>query len=219
MKSKVNISIALSVVAFAVSLACAIFYSKPVNNVEVIISTLSVLVTVLIGWNIYSVVDFNKKSDILRDEINTLDKHKAEVADMIKATQENLQHKWTIDIMEGVPLMITTQLGDNLEHTLAECIRVYKKNIEGSVFAKSVALNYITGISYILYQKGREHDITVRHLAEDLSASVSAEDVQLLWNDIFQCKPLRHEYPLALLNDLLRYLIKLKNSQNPPLQD
>ncbi|KGF32911.1 hypothetical protein [Hoylesella buccalis] len=219
MMSKVNISIMLSVVAFAVSLVCAMLYSMPVNSVGVIISALSVLVTVLIGWNIYSAVDFNKKSDILRDEIKQLDKHKAEVADMIKATQENLQCKWTVDIMEGVPLMIATQLDDNLEHTLAECVRVYKKNIEGSVFAKSVALNYITGISCILYQKGREHDITVRHLAEDLSASVSVEDVQLLWNDIFQCKPLRHEYPLALLNDLLRYLIKLKHSDNSPPQD
>lgn len=217
--SKVNISLALSVVAFAVSLVCTILYSMPVDSAEVIISTLSVLVTVLIGWNIYSVVDFNKKSDILRGEIKRLDKHKAEVADMIKATEENMQLKWAVDIMEGVPLMITTQLDDDLAHALAECIRVYKKNINGSVFTKSIALNYITGISCILYQKGRKHDITVQHLAEDLSASVSAEGIQFLWNDIFQCKPLRHEYPLALLFDLLRSLTTLKHSQNSPPLD
>lgn len=59
----------MSVLALAVSLVCAILYSMPVNSVEVIISTLSVLVTLLIGWNIYSVIDFNRKKDeLIRQE-------------------------------------------------------------------------------------------------------------------------------------------------------
>lgn len=70
--SKINISMALSVVAFAVSLVCAILYSKPVKSVEVIISAFSVLVTVLIGWNIYTVVDFDKKTNSMEIKIRSV---------------------------------------------------------------------------------------------------------------------------------------------------
>ena len=59
--SVVAVSLIMSVAALCRSLPCVM----GVDYMGVIVGILALLVTVLIGWNIYSVVDFNKKKEEL----------------------------------------------------------------------------------------------------------------------------------------------------------
>lgn len=57
----IGVSLLMSVIALCRSLPCV----AGLDYMGVIVGILSLLITVLIGWNIYSVVDFNKKKEEL----------------------------------------------------------------------------------------------------------------------------------------------------------
>lgn len=70
-------ALGLSIVAITLSITatCIAAYRTPELEFDyqgVIVGVLSLLVTALIGWNIYNIIDFNKKAEELSTKTNVI---------------------------------------------------------------------------------------------------------------------------------------------------
>ena len=72
--NKANLSIAMSIAAILLSIYAAFVCDKRIEAdwMGILVGVLALLVTVLIGWNIYALIDFNrakKEMDVLKEKM------------------------------------------------------------------------------------------------------------------------------------------------------
>lgn len=87
-------ALGLSMIAILISIACCLIKIEPISYdyMGVLVGVLSLLVTVLIGWNIYTLIDFNKKTEELSSKTNALSliiRTQLEEQDKMGAVTEN----------------------------------------------------------------------------------------------------------------------------------
>lgn len=92
MKDNTSIISHIAICLSALSLIAVLsrFLEIRIYDASYLISVLSILVTVLIGWNIYSVVDINKKSIKIRKFLNEADKIKEDIYNVRNESQAAL---------------------------------------------------------------------------------------------------------------------------------
>lgn len=78
MKKSISIWVSCLSLPLSVIAVCAAFWRSPDLSFDyqgVIVGVLSLLVTVLIGWNLYTVIDFNKKEKELNRQLKIISKY------------------------------------------------------------------------------------------------------------------------------------------------
>lgn len=205
MREKGNINIFVSCVSLIVSVlaVCIAAYRTPALSFDyqgVLVDTLSLLVTVLVGWNIYSLVDLSRIRKEQKDAIKSFEELGAALKGEISSAKKEMKASWSIDMMEAVPIMIASQLGKDLAGTIELCLNTYTRSRwTGSEIAGTAATRYLRGIADILFDDGRECKETIRHLVSDLYGKVEHENVLAMRYDI----SLRKDADDARLLDLL----------------
>lgn len=94
----------IAIVLALISGVCVFFKTSDPNNASMLITALGVMVTLLLGWQIYKAVEFNR------------------IVERINATQQrlaNLEHETRagIEFAIGFPT-----IGSNPQHTLTQCM-------------------------------------------------------------------------------------------------
>ena len=107
---KENWALGLSIVAMTIAIiaTCIAAYRTPELGFDyqgVIVGILSLLVTVLIGWNIYTFIDIKGTSQ-------KIDKFRAEFEGKIKKSSLETQFDVKKEMMRVVPILIARQHGD-----------------------------------------------------------------------------------------------------------
>lgn len=203
----IRIVVALSLVMSIIALCQSLPREAGVDYMGVIVGILSLLVTVLIGWNIYSIVDLNKREKKNKKIVSSFSNLKLKLEKDINKTKNELKIQWNIDLLEAVPIMLASQLKKDLAQSLALCFNTYGRvRTTESIIAAEMAKNYVRGIADILYSDGREHQKTVQHIVEDIKDTVSLDNVQFMWNDTFLRKDADDVRLLALLLDIIQGL-------------
>ena len=97
----------ISYIAIAVSCICLICLLVPwlhirLIDVNYVISVLSILVTTLIGWNIYQLVDFDKKTKVLEQKYKELDDRIADSKENEHLLGETIHSSLSVDYMTRI---------------------------------------------------------------------------------------------------------------------
>lgn len=134
------IAIGLSGIAIIISVIAICFaaYRTPelqFDYIGVLVGIIASLVTVLIGWNIYTLIDIKETSQRLNE-------FREEFEKKIKSVKGEVEFNVKLEIMQTVPVLIARENGD-LVQTLKFMFNVFHENTDNNTFAKAIAREYI----------------------------------------------------------------------------
>ena len=199
MKKEISIWIGITALTLSITSICISAWRSPELSFDyqgVIVGVLSLLVTVILGWNIYTVIDIKNT----RGEIHKL---KGLLEKQIQQSNENTKlilRMEMIDSAEVLNAFTTNEIPDSLVVMFNEFHRI--KNENG--IAKMLAQSYITQ-SLIGFIKKNNNNIT-ESLIIQLSERVKIEEVE---DFIHYLSSLPDERKPQLLDELFSLLHRL----------
>ena len=170
---KENWALGLSIVAMTIAIiaTCIAAYRTPELGFDyqgVIVGILSLLVTVLIGWNIYTFIDIKGTSQ-------KIDKFRAEFEGKIKKSSLETQFDVKKEMMRVVPILIARQHGD-LISSLQFMFKAFHENKDDGGFAKMLAREYI--LQTIMALINNENKNLISHLINDMKGTLKVEEIE-----------------------------------------
>lgn len=199
MKKEISIWIGITALTLSITSICISAWRSPELSFDyqgVIVGVLSLLVTVILGWNIYTVIDIKN----IRGEIHKL---KGLLEKQIQQSNENTKlilRMEMIDSAEVLNAFTVNEIPDSLVVMFKEFHRI--KNENG--IAKMLAQSYITQ-SLIGFIKKNNNNIT-ESLIIQLSERVKIEEVE---DFIHYLSSLPDERKPQLLDELFSLLHRL----------
>lgn len=199
MKKEISIWIGITALTLSITSICISAWRSPELSFDyqgVIVGVLSLLVTVILGWNIYTVIDIKNT----RGEIHKL---KGLLEKQIQQSNENTKlilRMEMIDSAEVLNAFTANEIPDSLVVMFKEFHRI--KNENG--IAKMLAQSYITQ-SLIGFIKKNNNNIT-ESLIIQLSERVKIEEVE---DFIHYLSSLPDERKPQLLDELFSLLHRL----------
>lgn len=178
-----GVSLVMSIIAI-----CVAGHHTPNLGIDyqgMIVGVLSLLVTVLIGWNIYSVLDLKGLKDRIYVTEKTLKK------DMNKAIN-NASLNFKIEMMESSAVLQAYHSKDLIE-ALQVMFHEYHRVVNNDSIAKIMAHSYIVSILSNFTSNGKDA-VLADNLIKDLSQHVSYEEVDCFLHD-FLSLPDERKYP------------------------
>lgn len=189
----------LSVAAFILSVCSCLFVIVRVKPITidwfgVLVGILSLLVTVLIGWNIYTFID-------IKNTEKRLDKFREEFEGKISASCAGVRFDIRTEMLNTVPLLIKIMKHDSdrpLVEPLSSCFKTFHA-AENESMAKMIAREYILG-TLMLCQEELDNS-QMQRLLQELNNELSIEEVE------------------DFLREFLTYSDEEKNQRYPGLQN
>jgi uncharacterized membrane protein len=134
------IAIGLSGIAIIISIIAICFaaYRTPelqFDYIGVLVGIIALLVTVLIGWNIYTLIDIKETSQRLNE-------FRAEFEKKIESVKGEVEFNVKLEIMKTVPVLIALENRDLIQ-TLKFMFNVFHENTNNNTLAKAIAREYI----------------------------------------------------------------------------
>lgn len=187
-----SVSLALSVAA-----VCMAYHHTPDLGFDyqgVIVGVLSLLVTVLVGWNIYSVLDLKGTKDRICEMEAELKK------DMDKVIQ-NASMGLKIEMMESSAVLQAYHSKDLIDAMRIMFSEYHRVNDNDSI-VKILARSYIVSI-LSKFTEGKEDAVLTDNFIKDLSPHVTYEEVDCFLHDFLSLPdgrkyPQHHELSLLL---------------------
>ena len=186
----IGLAMALSIIAIMISCA-ALFATHPrfpeldLDYQGWITGVLALLVTALLGWNVYSVIDLKG----MRDEIREL---KEKMEKQIKHANDNTRLVLSIDMIDSAPVLQAYSLNvfpDSVITMFEEFHRISNKDSVGKMMARSYIKRNLLATS----DKG---DSDLDKLVKVLSTHVSVDAIE----DFYQNK--KHQIRVSYLSFL-----------------
>lgn len=168
-------------VAIVISII-AICFSCPRNSglgfdyQGILVGVLSLLVTVLIGWNIYTFID-------IKEESQRINKFRTEIENKIKQSSFDMQLDLKLEMMRVVPVIIAQQTGD-LTDSLKFMFNTFHENANNNSLAKTMAREYI--LQTIIGLKNSDNKTLINHLVGDLKDSIKMEEIESFLHDFLK---------------------------------
>ena len=199
---KENWALGLSIVAMTIAIiaTCIAAYRTPELGFDyqgVIVVILSLLVTVLIGWNIYTFIDIKGTSQ-------KIDKFRAEFEGKIKKSSLETQFDVKKEMMRVVPILIARQHGD-LISSLQFMFKAFHENKDDGGFAKMLAREYI--LQTIMALINNENKNLISHLINDMKGTLKVEEIEdFLHEFLSYSEEEKHQRYAGMQNVLLELL-------------
>lgn len=171
MKKEISIWIGITALVLSIISICISAWRSPELSFDyqgVLVGVLSLLVTVILGWNIYTVIDIKNT----REEINKL---KRLLEKQIQQSNENTKlilRMEMIDSAEVLNAFTSNEIPDSLVVMFKEFYRIKNKNS----IAKMLAQSYITHVLIGFIQKN--NNVITDDLIMQLSKCVKIEEVE-----------------------------------------
>lgn len=161
-----GIAIIISVIAI-----CFAAYRTPelqFDYIGVLVGIIASLVTVLIGWNIYTLIDIKETSQRLNE-------FRAEFEKKIKSVKGEVEFNVKLEIMKTVPVLIARENGD-LVQTLKFMFNVFHENTDNNTFAKAIAREYILQSIMSIINKNEEE--FVNNFTEQMKVVLKIDEIE-----------------------------------------
>lgn len=169
-----------------------------------IVGILSFLVTVLIGYQIYTVIN-------VKEELKEVKKLKEDIAKKLDEKGDELTKGYKKELQDSVPIILTIASGDT-ESIVREVFRTYKETQHGQLakdMAEQSILTILAGFACIKDENERERKI------ELLSQNVTYDEIVEFYTDFAKSNnsnlPVEIE-PLIL--ELIGIIIEKKKNGN-----
>lgn len=147
----------IAIVVSIIAISVALVYKQPINSdwLGVLVGILSLLVMMLIGWNIYSVIDFNKTKSETEKLNNTIWK---EMDRRIGASK----HDTEMELIRITHFLIDTKKSDQPIDGIVVAFKTFKSS-GSSFWLKSMSREWILGLmsSFI-----KHNTLTESHLKQ-----------------------------------------------------
>ena len=207
---------AISLSIIAIMLSCAALFATHPRYPELdldyqgwITGVLSLLVTVLLGWNIYSVIDLKG----MRDEIREL---KASMEKQIKHANDNTRLALSIDMIDSAPVLQAYSLNVLPDSVITMFEEFHKISNKDSV-GKMMARNYIKQNLLATSDKGSQD---LDKLVKVLSTHVSVDAIEDFYHDLRSRNddenPQQHEKLKTLMWIVQSETWRVHQQQTPP---
>lgn len=153
------LAIIISIAAIVVSLK----YNHPITAdwLGSLVGILSLLVMMLIGWNIYSVIDFNRLKKDTENLNNTIDK---EVDRKIKASNKEV----TMELMKITHFLIDTKKSNQPIDGIIVAFKTFKSSND-SMWLKSMSREWILGLMTSFIKHDILTDSSLKQLKDELT--------------------------------------------------
>ena len=161
-----GIAIIISVIAI-----CFAAYRTPelqFDYIGVLVGIIASLVTVLIGWNIYTLIDIKETSQRLNE-------FRAEFEKKIKSVKGEVEFNVKLEIMKTVPVLIARENGD-LVQTLKFMFKVFHENTDNNTFAKAIAREYILQSIMSIINKNDEEFVS--NFTEQMKVVLKIDEIE-----------------------------------------
>lgn len=152
-----TIALLLSIIAI-----CGLYYRTTdlgIDYIGIIVGILAILVTCLVAWNIYSVIDANKKIDEMRNELNAI-KSSIDI--------DKIKYEKSINTLKA-------ELYDNVVS-----IDRYSLGFEKASVATNLLINMISSIEYLI----RSEEYKKAELQLDFYYVMTKDDMDLIRKDV-----------------------------------
>ena len=163
-----------------------------------VVGILSLLVTVLIGWNIYSVID-------LRGTKKKMDEMGKSLENEIKSAIQNAELRLKIDVMEASDVMQAYHSTDLIE-AMRVMFREYHRVKDDCSITRTLARGYILNI-LPRFAKGGEDETISDDFIKDLAPKISYEEAECFTHDFLSLPDERKSPRHDELSLLLRRLV------------
>lgn len=139
------------------------WYKEPVDAdwLGVLVGILSLLVMLLIGWNIYSVIDLNRLKNDTEILNNTIDK---EVDKKIKASKVEV----TMELMRITHFLIDTKKSNQPMDGIIVAFKTFKSS-DDSIWLKSMSREWILGLMTSFIKHNILTDSNLKQLKDELT--------------------------------------------------
>lgn len=153
------LAIIVSIAAIVVSLK----YNHPITAdwLGVLVGILSLLVMVLIGWNIYSVIDFNKAKSETEKLNNTIWK---EMNRRIGASK----HETEMELIRITHFLIDTKKSDQPMDGIVVAFKTFKRS-DSSFWLKSMSREWILGLMTSFIKHNVLTESNLKQLKDELT--------------------------------------------------
>lgn len=166
----------ISIVAIVISFV-AIGKEAPAQGLDfdyigAIVGVLSFLVTVLIGYQIYTVIN-------VKEELKEVSNLKDDIAKKLDEKGDELTKEYKKELQNSVPIILTIASADT-EAIVREVFRTYKETQQGQLakdMAEQSILTILAGFSRIKDEKKRKEKI------EQLSQNVTYDEIIEFYTD------------------------------------
>lgn len=151
------IALVLSIIAI-----CGLYYRTTdlgIDYIGIIVGILAILVTCLVAWNIYSVIDANKKIDEMRNELNAI-KSSIDI--------DKIKYEKSINTLKA-------ELYDNVVS-----IDRYSLGFEKASVATNLLINMISSIEYLI----RSEEYKKAELQLDFYYAMLQDKITILRKDV-----------------------------------
>ena len=190
------IAIAISIIAIAIAiLSCE---SIQIDWVGFVIASLSVLVTLLIGWNIYTFLDIKQISSKVENRCVFLEEN-------TKRDLRKLKMEYKDDFISLTPLFVAVKT-DNVVDLIAMAMSVfYDHKDEERTLAKTLSRDFaLANIKDMI--KACDKD-SFELFVEDLAKKVSRPHVEALLSDILAMRVSQRTEKFSQCHELLLTLL------------
>lgn len=200
---KENRALGLSGIAVLISTACCFIRIEPISYdyMGVLIGILSLLVTILIGWNIYTFIDIKGTSQ-------KIDKFRAEFEGRIKKSSSETQFDVKMEMMRVVPVLIARQQGD-LISSLQFMFKAFHENKNNENLAKMMAREYI--LQTIMALINNENKNLINHLVNDMKGTLKVEEIEDFLHDFMSYSEEEKNQRYAGMQNVLLELLKVQS--------
>lgn len=172
MKSS-NFSVILSFIAILFALI-AIYTTRPYNwssdFVGVIVTIITFLVTILIGWQIWELVKIHD----IRKDLSCTEKN---IRIEIQRSNKELDAKYRCEISNFISLIRAARIG--IVNHLIMCFTVYNKNSDAPL-SKTAALEFV--IASFLELSNNEDKSKLQDIVETLSVELSRDEIEKMFH-------------------------------------
>lgn len=163
----------LSIISLMISVIAVCVATYRTSNLEfdyqgVIVGVLSLLVTVLIGWNIYTLID-------IKDTSRKMSKFQMEIDSKTKKLIGETQLNLKVEMMNTVPILIAYQTGD-LIASIKLMFKEFHENSNNESIAKIMAREYI--LHNIMGIINNDNKDLKKHFIDDLKGSIRIEEIE-----------------------------------------
>ncbi|MEG1007241.1 MAG: hypothetical protein RSO15_13315 [Bacteroides sp.] len=193
----------LSGMAVLISIACCFIKIEPISYdyMGVLVGILSLLVTVLIGWNIYTFIDIKGTSQ-------RIDKFRTEFEEKIEKSNLKTQFDVKMEIMRIVPILIARQKED-LISSLQFMFKAFHENKDENSFAKMIAREYI--LQTIMALINSENKSLTSHLINDMKGSLKVEEIEDFLHEFLSYSEEEKQQHYAGMQNVLLELLKAQS--------
>lgn len=153
----------IAIVVSIIAISVALVYKQPITAdwLGVLVGILSLLVMLLIGWNIYSVIDLNRLKNDTEILNNTIDK---EVDKKIKASKVDV----TMELMRITHFLIDTKKSNQPMDGIIVAFKTFKSS-DDSIWLKSMSREWILGLMTSFIKHNILTESNLKQLKDELT--------------------------------------------------